>query len=103
MPFVQNGYSFRSLDRQVEGLWRQMTPIAQKERTSMFRMTTRGGLAAMGIAMGLAMTAGIQASSAQDGPRALPGFQTQQQRDQSGYDRRDDRVQGDQYDGRDAR
>jgi len=68
----------------------------------MFRVTTRHGLAALGIAMGLAMTAGIQASSAQDGPRALPGFQTQQQ-DQYGYDRRDDRVQGGQYDGRDAR
>ena len=72
----------------------------------MFRMTTRGGLAAIGIAMGLAMTAGIQGSSAQDGPRALPGLQTQE-RDQYGYDRRDDRVQGGQYDrqydGRDTR
>ena len=68
----------------------------------MFRVTTRGGLAAMGIAMGLAMTAGIQASSAQDGPRALPGLQNQQQ-DQYGYDRRDDRVQGGQYGGQNDR
>lgn len=68
----------------------------------MFRVTTPRGLAAMGIAMGLALTAGIQASSAQDGPRALPGFQTPQQ-DQYRYDRRDDRVQGGQYGGRDTR
>jgi hypothetical protein len=72
----------------------------------MFRVTTPRGLAALGIAMGLALTAGIQASSAQDGPRALPGFQTQQE-DQYRYDRRDDRIQGGQYggqyDGRDTR
>ena len=66
----------------------------------MFRMTTRRGLAAMGIAVGLAMTAGIQASSAQIGPRPLPNLQNQQQ-DQ--FDRRDDRVPGGQYDRRDGR
>jgi len=70
----------------------------------MFRVTTRHGsrrgLAALGIAMGLAMTAGIQASSAQTGPRPLPNLQNQQQ-DQ--YDRRDDRVPGGQYDRRDGR
>src|SRR5438128_1420635 len=65
----------------------------------MFRVTTRHGLAVLGIAMGLAMTAGIQASSAQTGPRALPGFQTQQQ-DRQDYERRDDRVTGGQYDRR---
>jgi len=75
----------------------------------MFRMTSRRGLAALGIAMGLAMTAGIQASSAQTGPRALPNLQNQQQ-DPYQFDRRDDRVPGGQYggqydrrDGRDAR
>jgi hypothetical protein len=68
----------------------------------MFRVTTRRGLAAMGIAAGLAMTAGIQASSAQEGPRSLPGFQSQQQ-DQYRYDRRDDRVQGGQYGGQNDR
>jgi hypothetical protein len=72
----------------------------------MFRVTTRHGLAALGIAMGLAVTAGIQASSAQTGPRPLPNLQNQQQ-DQ--YDRRDDRapggdrVLGGQYDRRDDR
>ena len=68
----------------------------------MFRMTTRHGLAALGIAMGLALTAGIQASSAQPGPRALPNLQNPPQ-DQYQFDRRDDRVLGGQYDRRDER
>jgi hypothetical protein len=72
----------------------------------MFRMTAqrggRRGLAALGIAMGLAMTAGIPASSAQTGPRALPNLQNQPQ-DQYQYDRRDDRLPGAQYDRRDDR
>ncbi len=58
----------------------------------MFRLTARRGLAAAGIAMGLVMTAGLQAGSAQ--PRPLPNLQNQQQ----------DRVQGSgQYDRRDGR
>jgi hypothetical protein len=68
----------------------------------MFRVTTRHGLAALGIAMGLAMTAGIQASSAQTGPRALPNLQNQQQYPYQ-YDRQDDRVPGGQFDRRDER
>ena len=68
----------------------------------MFRMTTRRGLTALGIAMGLAMTAGIQAGSAQTGPRALPNLQNQQP-DPYQYDRRDDRVPGSQFDLRDGR
>jgi hypothetical protein len=66
----------------------------------MFRVTTRHGLAALGIAMGLAMTAGIQAGSAQTGPRALPNLQNQQQ-DPYQYDRQDERALGGQYDRRD--
>ena len=73
----------------------------------MFRVTTRHGLAVLGIAMGLALTAGIQASSAQTGPRALPNLQNppqdSYQYDRQGDDRRDDRIPGGQYDRRDGR
>ena len=75
----------------------------------MFRMTSRRGLAALGIAMGLAMTAGIHGSSAQTGPRALPNLQNPPAQDQYDprdnyqYDRRDDRVPGAQFDRRDGR
>ena len=67
----------------------------------MNRITSRRAAAALGIAVAIAAAAGIQASSAQTGPQALPNLQNQQQDPQ--YDRRENREFGGQSDFRGGR
>ena len=67
----------------------------------MNRITSRCGMAALGLGMAIAMSAGIQASSAQPGPRVLPSSpQYQDQAPEQQQDRQFDRDYG--QDGRDA-
>jgi hypothetical protein len=73
----------------------------------MNRIASPRAIAALGLGLAMAMSAGIPAGSAQPGPRPLPNLQNQdrgvdRQPDRA-FDRRDDRQNGGQSDRRDGR